>query len=173
MSIFTRTGDKGTTSLYGGKRISKSDIRVEAYGSLDELTSFIGLTISRLLNNKDRLLLTAIQKDLRQIMSYLSGARVKLNQLNQKIKFFEQVIDDIDLQRPKLTGFVLPQGSEASCWFHVLRSTCRRCERVLVRHHEKFEIRNSKFEIVRYLNRLSDLLFALARKYNQEKEILI
>ena len=166
MSIYTKTGDRGTTSLYGGKRVSKSDIKVEAYGSLDELTSFIGLTIFRLSKNKDRLLLTSIQKDLQQIMSYLSGARVKLNQLNQKIKFFEQVIDDIDLQQSKLTGFVLPQGTETACWFHVLRTVCRRCERVVIKYFDGLKIENNKSKIYPYLNRLSDLFFSLARKYN-------
>lgn len=183
MAIYTKTGDTGTTSLYAGKRTSKSDPRIEAYGSIDELSSLIGLTMAKLTQTKNRLLLGSIQKDLYQIMAYLSGAKLDLTPLKQKIKFFERNIDKIDLQLPKLTGFILPQGPEISGWFHVLRTVCRRAERQVV---SLMKLPTFNFSpslpagrlltfhlIIQYLNRLSDLFFTLARKYNRQKEVRV
>jgi len=170
MTIYTRTGDKGTTALFRGKRILKSDVRIEAYGSVDELSSFIGLTITKLDNNPQMKLLTAIQHNLYRIIAYLSGSKIDLDALIKQVKVFEQIIDREQLHLPKLTRFILPQGTEISCWFHVLRTVCRRCERAVVRESKA---QSSKFKIIKYLNRLSDLFYILARKYNQSKEILI
>jgi len=166
MTIYTRTGDKGTTSLFGGKRVLKSDVRIEACGLVDELSGFIGLTITKLGSNPEIKLLTAVQYDLHRMMAYLSGSKIDLVSLTKKVKVFEQIIDREQLRLPRLTRFILPQGTEISCWFHILRSVCRRSEHLVVKYQ-------NKSEIVRYLNRLSDLFYILARKYNHHKEILI
>lgn len=166
MSIYTRTGDSGTTSLYGGKRISKADCQIETYGLIDELTSFIGLVVTKIKNKNDIRLLINIQKDLYQIMGYLSGAKTDLFFLENKVLTFEKIIDEIEEKLPKLNKFILPRGTEVSSWFHVLRTICRRVERNMV----KFK---SNILIVKYLNRLSDLLFIMARNYGKNKEIVL
>ena len=167
MSIYTRTGDSGTTALYGGKRISKADLQVEAYGSIDELTSFIGLVINKLINEKDRIFLISVQKDLYQIMAVLSGANIDLKFLfGEKVLTFENKIDELEKKLPKLNKFILPGGTEISSWFHILRVICRRAERNVVRF-------DNNIIIVKYLNRLSDLLFVMARTYGKNKEIIL
>ncbi|HEX7543096.1 MAG TPA: cob(I)yrinic acid a,c-diamide adenosyltransferase [Patescibacteria group bacterium] len=167
MSIYTRTGDAGTTGLYGGKRILKSDLQVEAYGSIDELTSFIGLVANKLINKKDKLFLISLQKDLYQIMAVLSGAKIDLQFLfEKKVLSFENKIDELEKKLPKLTKFILPGGTEISSWFHILRVICRRAERNVVRF-------NNNIIIVKYLNRLSDFLFVMARTYGKNKEIVL
>jgi len=166
MSIYSRTGDKGTTSLYRGKRVSKSDPRVEVYGSFDELTSFIGLVAVKIKNKKDKEFLTEIQRDLYKIMSYLSGVKLSLDFLNNKVLKFENKIDQLDKKLAQLNKFILPGGTEISSWFHVLRTVCRRAERNMVKYF-------FSLKIIRYLNRLSDLLFVLARTYGKNKEIVL
>ena len=167
MSIYTRTGDAGTTGLYGGKRILKSDLQVEAYGSIDELTSFIGLVANKLINKKDKLFLISLQKDLHQIMASLSGAKTDLEFLfEKKVLSFENKIDSLEKKLPKLTKFILPGGTEISSWLHILRVICRRAERNVVRF-------NNNIIIVKYLNRLSDFLFVMARTYGKNKEIVL
>ena len=166
MSIYSRTGDKGTTSLYRGKRVSKSDPRVEVYGSFDELTSFIGLVAVKIKNKKDKEFLTEIQRDLYKIMSYLSGVKLSLDFLNNRVLQFENKIDQLDKKLAQLNKFILPGGTEISSWFHVLRTVCRRAERNMVKYF-------FSLKIIRYLNRLSDLLFVLARTYGKNKEIVL
>lgn len=165
MSIYTKTGDKGETSLYAGKRISKSSFQVGAYGSIDELSSFIGLVLSKIKNKKETDLLTTIQKDLYQIMSYLASAPSNLDHLEERVLKFEKLIDEKGERLPKLTRFILPQGTELSSWFHILRTVCRRAERSVV------ATRNNQLAIIKYLNRLSDLFFIFARLYNKGREI--
>ena len=158
MPIYTRTGDKGETSLYGGKRISKADCQVETYGSIDELTSFIGLLVSKVKKSNDKELLINIQKDLYQIMSFLSGEKL-----------------------PKLNKFILPGGNEISSLFHVVRVLCRKAERRNIDFfnqpfdfaQDKSTINNQQLTIIKYLNRLSDLFFTLARKYGQRQEVVL
>ena len=150
-----------------GKRISKADPQIFACGSLDELSSFIGLTISE--TGKEKKLLSEIQIDLYQIMAFLSGGKSKITTLNHRIKLFEQNIDEISKKLPKLNCFILPQGTKIAAWFHVLRTVCRRAERVVVGYYNQ-DIRTNPTVLV-YLNRLSDLFFVLARKYNQNQEI--
>jgi cob(I)alamin adenosyltransferase len=177
MKIYTRTGDTGTTTLFGGKRVSKSDIQIESYGTIDELTSFIGLLITKTNKDEDKKLLTNIQKDLHDIMAILSGAKINLT-LGERVKKFEQKIDSIQSKLPELHGFILPQGTEIACFFHIARTICRRAERNTIGYFKKLKIENSmknencKLKIYQYLNRLSDLLFAMARSYNT-KEIMI
>lgn len=171
MPIYTRTGDKGTTSLFGGKRISKTDIRVEAYGSVDQLTSFIGLTAVKIKNKNDKKLLTTIQKALYEIMAYLAHAKVDLAYLSSHIKQFEQNIDKLTSQLPKLHRFILPGGTEIGSLFHILRVYTREAERRVVAVFLKYPSKKTEL-VVQYLNRLSDLFFMLARKYAKGKEII-
>lgn len=167
MSIYTKTSDDGMTALYGGKRLLKSDLQVEAYGSIDELTSFIGLVVNKLINRKDKFFLISLQKDLYQIMAVLSGANIDPKFLfEEKVPTFENKIDELEKKLPKLNKFILPGGTEISSWFHILRVICRRAERNVVRF-------NNNIIIVKYLNRLSDLLFVIARTYGKNKEIVL
>lgn len=168
MPIYTKTGDKGTTALFGGKRISKADLQVEAYGSVDELTSYIGLVVSKL-RTKNYELLT-IQKDLYKIMGYLAGSKLELKYLEGRVKEFENRIDEIDKKLPKLAKFILPGGSELSSLFHILRVICRRSERSVIRFSEKLTTDNRLLMTIKYLNRLSDFFFTLARFNNKGKE---
>jgi len=166
MPIYTRTGDSGITGLYGGKRIPKSDLRIEACGGIDELTSFTGLLITKIKNKDDILFLTDIQKDFHQIMAVLSGAKLDLRFLEKNIIDFENKIDNLEKKLPKLDKFILPGGTEISSWFHILRVICRRAERNVVRS-------NGSIIIIKYLNRLSDLLFVMAQDYEKNKEVVL
>ena len=174
MSIYTRTGDKGTTSLFGGKRVSKSDLQVEAYGSVDELSSFLGLVIAKL-PKKEKILLQEIQKDLYKIMAHLSESKSDLGFLVSRVKNFEKKIDGVEKKLPKLTRFILPGGTELSSWFHILRTVCRRAERSVVKFFSSNETmkQSNNVTIMKYLNRLSDLFFTLARWYGRQKETLL
>ncbi|TRZ50858.1 cob(I)yrinic acid a,c-diamide adenosyltransferase [bacterium] len=173
MSIYTRTGDSGTTSLYGGKRISKADCQIETYGSIDELTSYIGLVAVKLKNKEEVDFMIKIQRDLYQIMSFLSGAKIDLIFLENRVLAFEKTIDKIEKKLPKLNKFILLGGNETSSWFQILRVTCRKVERRIIDYFNKKNITNSKLLIVKYLNRLSDLFFDLARKYGKNNEVVL
>jgi len=173
MSIYTRTGDSGTTGLFGGKRISKADCQIETYGSIDELTSYIGLVVVKLKNKDDKNLLIQIQKDLYQIMSFLSGAKVSISELKKKVLEFEKKIDLIEDELPKLNKFILPGGNEISALFQILRVICRKAERRNIDYFNKKKIANNELQIIKYLNRLSDLLFDLARKYGKNNEVVL
>ena len=166
MPIYTKTGDSGETSLFGGKRVKKYDKQIEAYGSVDELSSHIGLVISRLKDKRHIELLTLIQKDLYIMMATLSGAKTELKDLKKHITIFEKDIDLIDKKLGKLTRFILPQGGEVASLFHIARTVCRRAERDVVRF-------SNNGIIVKYFNRLSDLLFMMARWYGREKEVVV
>ncbi len=161
MSIYTKTGDKGETSLFGKTRVSKSDPTINACGTIDELESFIGLVISKLEKKEDKELLTDIQTNLYKIMGYVVGARKGDMVASTDVLVLEKRIDEIQDHIPKLTRFILPQGTEVGAWFHVLRAITRRAERVLVSLEIDDEI------ILQYINRLSDLFFMLARQYNE------
>lgn len=174
MSIYTKTGDKGTTALFGGKRVSKSNLQIEAYGSVDELSSFLGLLIYKLKPTTYKLFLIDIQKDLYKIMAHLAGAKVKLSYLENKVKLFENKIDELEDKLPKLTRFILPGGNELSAWFHILRVVCRRCERTVVKFFSSNEAMKqfNNGAILKYLNRLSDFFFTLARWQNKGKDLM-
>ena len=167
MSIYTKTGDRGTTAVFGARRVSKADPQVEAYGKIDELTSFLGLLIVKLQDQdqKQTLILTDIQKDLYEIMAVLSGAKKDILYLEKKVVIFEQYIDKIESVLPPLHRFILPGGTELSALFHIVRTICRSAEREVVRY------RADQFLIIKYLNRLSDLFFDMARMYNKNHEI--
>ena len=168
MPIYTRTGDDGTTALYGGKRVMKSSDIVTAYGTVDELSSFIGMACSKIKDKKDRDLLIDIQKDLHLIMARLAGNNADLKFIDKKVKDFEEKIDSLDRNLTKLTKFIIPGGSEISSLLHITRVLARRSERKVV----ELTVAENKL-IVKYLNRLSDLFFTLARHYNSDEEIFL
>lgn len=174
MTIYTKTGDTGETSLFGGKRIAKFDPQVEAYGTVDELSSFLGLVLSLLDDKKDNSFLTEVQRGLYDIMAILANSPTDKKDLEQAVTEFEKQIDKIWKQLPPLNSFILPQGSQLSSWFHVLRTVCRRAERDVIKlfSQNKMIAKDNEIIVV-YLNRLSDLFFAFARYYNRENEIKI
>lgn len=173
MPIYTRTGDSGTTSLFGGKKISKADCQIETYGSIDELTSYTGLVVVKLKNKKDINILIQIQKDLYKIMSFLSGAKINLLGLEKKVLEFEKKIDLIEGKLPKLNKFILPGGNEISALFQILRVICRKAERRNIDYFNSKQITDNELRIIKYLNRLSDLFFTFARKYGKDNEIVL
>lgn len=167
--VYTKTGDKGTTSLIGGVRISKSDIRLEAYGTIDELNSFIGLLDSIVVDEHIKSTLTRIQSNLFNVGSYLATDQTH-TPLYQSAKlkegeteFIEKEIDTILGELPERHGFVLPGGCESASLSHVCRTICRRAERRMVELSEKAIVGD---EIISYVNRLSDFFFVLAKKLN-------
>ena len=173
MPIYTRTGDNGSTALYGGKRVLKSSPQIMVNGDIDELSSFIGLIISFTKDKKNIELFTNIQKNLYLIMTHLSGAKTRINELETRINEFEQEIDLIQSRLPKLSRFILPQGTKTSSLLNIARAVCRRAERgcVLLFTDKNKTINDHQLIILKYLNRLSDLLFVLAR-HNNTKDIL-
>jgi cob(I)alamin adenosyltransferase len=172
MPIYTKFGDKGKTSLFGGKTVSKGNIRVEAYGNLDELNSFLGVILPQIKDKKIKSELLKIQNDLFGIGANLANSG-KQNQselaknLKARVLEFEKTIDVQTLDLPKLTNFILPSGKTGSL-LHLARTIARRAERRVVTLAEKETVSE---EILIYLNRLSDLLFTFARTLNhQEKQ---
>ncbi len=169
--IYTKTGDKGKTSLFGGKRVNKFDLRVETYGTVDELNSVIGIAISvgsktKSNNNMMEIIgkLEQVQNDLFTIGSTLANPQnPSLPQLEKRIKQFEKVIDDITEQLPELKNFILPGGGLAGAQLHLARTICRRAERRIVELKQTEEIEDL---IISYFNRLSDFLFTAARFVN-------
>ncbi len=172
MPIYTRTGDKGTTSLFDGTRVSKSHERVETYAAVDELNSVIGQTLAFLPKSKYKSVakeLETIQHDLFAIGSTLATPHpIPVIGLENRPKEFETLIDSLTKKLPELKNFILPGGSRSGSLLHVSRTFARRAERRVVTLTEKEEVDQA---ILIYLNRLSDLLFTLARYINhQEKQ---
>ena len=179
--IYTKTGDKGETSLYGGTRVSKAAARVESYGTLDELNAFIGLAKAEISDEKVLNQLQKIQFDLFTVGSEAATPTDKLILANGKnrldlmisekeISELELWMDDLDAELEPLQFFILPSGGKAAASIHICRTVCRRAERTMVFLNETEEVRP---ELIKYLNRLSDYLFILARyvsKISGEKE---
>ena len=170
MKIYTKTGDSGKTSLIGGTRVPKHHIRIEAYGTVDELNSFIGMI--RDLEPASATILKEIQDRLFTIGSLLAAdpekSRMKLPDLSESdITLLESEIDRTNETLPELKSFILPGGHPNASWCHLARCTCRRCERQVTHLAETNEVHPL---ILIYLNRLSDFLFVLARKILQEKK---
>lgn len=171
MKIYTKTGDKGKTSLFGGERVDKDDIRVECYGTVDELNSIIGLTVSEITNTEVKKTLQQIQNDLFSLGGELATSIKKefISPINQKhIEFLENQIDHFEEKLPPLKQFILPGGSKGAALLHLARSVCRRSERLVVKSSKNNVISEN---IIIYLNRLSDLLFVLARFENDVNQI--
>ena len=167
MPIYTRTGDDGTTALFGGKRTRKSNPLVDLYGSIDELNSWVGLIVSGVKDTRLASFLTTIQSDLFTIGSTLAGWKGDLTPLHPRIGEMERYIDSMDKTLPMLTNFILPGGSQEGARIHITRNVCRRVERRLVAVSQKQRI--DPF-IIKYLNRLSDLFFCLARFINKREK---
>ena len=170
MKIYTKTGDEGTTSLFGGKRVSKSDLRIDAYGTVDELNSYIGLLRDQEVNQKRKTVLVEIQDRLFTIGSILAtepgNTKVKIPALVESdITFLEKHIDEMDLQLPPMKSFVLPGGHVSVSFGHVARTVCRRTERLVITLDQQEKIDEL---VIKYLNRLSDYLFVLCRMMTQE-----
>lgn len=157
--IYTRTGDKGTTGLGNGDRVDKDSLRVEAYGTVDELNSAAGLVLAAELPADIRACLTRIQHELFEIGAELSlpGYR-KIT--SEHVTLLERDLDQLNERLPPLEEFVLPGGSRAAATCHLARTICRRAER---RAWAATEVATLNPELLRYLNRLSDLLFVMAR----------
>lgn len=163
VKIYTKTGDKGETSLFGGKRIPKNHARIETYGAIDELNSLLGIVISKLADKRAEEFLNQVQKDLFLIGGHLAGAKVNIAGLSYRVKNFEEVIDSLDSELPELKNFILPEGTERATFLFYARAVTRRVERELVSLSVSEEI-DSK--VLVYFNRLSDFLFVLARYLN-------
>ncbi len=175
MPIYTKTGDKGTTSLMDGTRVSKDNARVDTYGSIDELNSQLGVVLAYLQDTpyetqlKDDLL--TIQKDLLNIGSILANPKGKVGaktvkHLDQQIGHFEKRIDEMTAQMPELSNFILPGGGKPGAFLHMARTVARRVERKITSLVQKESV---EMVIVRYFNRLSDLFFTMSRYINYKE----
>jgi cob(I)alamin adenosyltransferase len=179
LKIYTKTGDKGTTSLIGGTKVSKSHIRIESYGTIDELNSFIGLCADCINDVHSKSSLKEIQDRLFTIGSSLAcdpdkEPMLKLPDLKESdISFLEQEIDKMNEILPAMKNFILPGGHIAVSNLHVARCVCRRAERICVLMQDNKMFIDEK--VVQYINRLSDYLFVLARyvaKLHDAEEII-
>jgi cob(I)alamin adenosyltransferase len=173
MKIYTKTGDQGITSLLGGMRVPKSDLRIDAYGTIDELNSYLGLLRDQEVNRKRSDFLKEIQDRLFTIGSDLATVpgkdKVKKPDLHSEdVDSLEHEMDVMDAQLPMLTAFILPGGHQSVSFCHVARTVCRRSERIVV---ELASLEPVSDLVIQYLNRLSDYLFVLGRKMAQELEI--
>ncbi|HEY2580376.1 MAG TPA: cob(I)yrinic acid a,c-diamide adenosyltransferase [Mucilaginibacter sp.] len=173
MKIYTKTGDKGFTSLIGGTRVAKHHIRIESYGTIDELNSYIGLIRDQEIAAHDKEMLKFIQDRLFTIGSSLASDPEKSKMIipdlkTDDIEMLEKEMDTINENLPPLRHFILPGGSNAISFCHIARCVCRRAERVTVHLAEQSTV-DEKVNI--YLNRLSDYLFTLARKIGNDNKI--
>lgn len=173
MKIYTKTGDDGYTSLIGGTRVPKFHLRIESYGTIDELNSYIGLIRDQKIDVKDQLLLKEIQDRLFTISASLAAdpekSKMKIPDLHQKdIELLETKMDEMEANLPELKHFILPGGNNAISFCHLARCVCRRAERITIQLSEESFV-EEKVKI--YLNRLSDFLFMLARKIGFEQNI--
>ena len=167
--IYTRTGDKGKTSLVGGARVKKTHVRLEAYGTVDELNSQLGLLYTYLTEEGDKKLILWVQYKLFSVGSYLAtdqsntALRIESQIADEDIHRLENAIDEADASLPPLKAFVIPGGSRGSAVCQVCRTVCRRAERRILTMAEEHEVTEN---VSAFVNRLSDYLFVLARKMN-------
>lgn len=174
MKIYTKTGDRGDTGLFGGARVSKASARVDSYGEVDELNSVIGLVLSEPFDDAISALLTNVQSRLFDLGAELATAPDSKVALGiplideQEVALLEQAIDRAQAELVPLKTFVLPGGSRAAAYLHLARTVCRRAERRLVSLAADENVRP---EALRYLNRLSDALFVFARLANHRAGI--
>ncbi len=174
MKIYTRTGDSGETALFGGGRVSKAHLRVEAYGTVDELNASLGLAVSLTADGEIREMVERVQQDLFSLGASLATPGSEHGSAKPttpplplpRIQEMEGWIDAASEETPPLKAFILPGGSGGAGALHLARTVCRRAERAVVRLSVAEGIHP---DMVRYLNRLSDLLFALARLENHRQ----
>ncbi|AOW16216.1 ATP:cob(I)alamin adenosyltransferase [Polaribacter vadi] len=180
MKIYTKTGDNGTTALFGGSRVKKYNLRIESYGTVDELNSYIGLIKDQDISSAAKDALLKIQNELFTLGAMLatppeketlkSGKeRLNIPKIDENsILFLENEIDKMDEVLPQMTHFILPGGHQAVSFCHVARCVCRRAERLSVELNDNEPINE---DILKYLNRLSDYLFVLARKLSLDLQV--
>ena len=180
MKIYTKTGDKGTTGLVGGTRLPKHNLRIECYGTIDELNSYLGLIRDQEISKNHKTTLLEIQNQLFVIGSLLATdpkllkddtkrKRFGINFLNpEAITFLETEIDAINRELPPMTHFILPGGHQTVSFCHIARCICRRAERTI----SKLSLEQpTQPEVLIYLNRLSDFIFVMARKLSKELKV--
>lgn len=170
MKIYTKTGDAGKTSLLGGARLSKSHIRIDAYGTVDELNAYLGLLRDQPVSDEVKKKLIRVQETLFVMGALLATEPGKSFDFTppvseNDIDFLEKSIDEMDAQLPEMKNFILPGGHITVSHCHVARCICRRAERIVVLLSENDDVDE---RIIKYLNRLSDYLFVLARKLSNE-----
>lgn len=171
--IYTKTGDGGMTSLFGGKKVSKSSLRIAAYGTVDELNSFVGFCRSHGPGAGSDAFLGRVQSDLFRIGAELASGEVRLDApygpvTDTDVGELERAIDRMDAGLEPIRNFILPGGHPAASAAHAARGVCRRAERLIVELSEKESVRPV---VVAYMNRLSDALFVVARKINADGKI--
>ncbi len=171
MKVYTKTGDLGKTSLIGGSRVPKYDIRIESYGTVDELCAWIGLIRDQDISNNIAICLTTIQNHLFVIESMLacdtSPSELNIPEIKKEdVEFLEHEIDIINSELPELKSFVLPGGDTVVSYCHIARTVCRRAERIIIQLNESYLVNPN---IIAYVNRLSDYLFVLSRKISKDK----
>jgi cob(I)alamin adenosyltransferase len=171
LKIYTKTGDKGKTSLVGGTRISKGDLKIESYGTVDELNSWVGVLRDLPVNESRKDIFKEIQDRLFTIGADLASESDIVRQkkvpdlFETDVELLEKAMDEMNEEIPPLRAFVLPGGDLAVSYAHVARTVCRRAERNIIRLTEVEEVNEL---VIRYLNRLSDYLFVVSRKITQE-----
>ena len=167
--VYTRGGDKGKTSLVGGQRVSKACRRLEAYGTIDELSSHLGLLAALLPHSHEKAMVERIQNALFNVCTNLATDQEKTplypsaHLPEGEIAQLEKEVDDIMRELPERQGFILPGGTQQAAQAHVCRTVCRRAERCIVALSEEAVVST---EVQQYVNRLSDYLFVLAKKLN-------
>ncbi len=166
MKIYTKTGDSGTTSLIGGTRVPKNDLRIECYGTVDELSAWIGLIRDQQVSTKISSNLIEVQENLFTIGSILAcdtaQAKLKIPEISEnEIEFLESEIDTMSKELSELKSFLLSGGHTIVSYCHIARTVCRRSERLIIQFSSQFDTSQL---ILKYLNRLSDYLFVLSRK---------
>ncbi len=177
MKVYTKTGDKGTTALFGGDRVPKHHIRIESYGTVDELNSYIGLIRDQEINPQYKQILMKIQDKLFTLGAILATPpekemlkngkpRLNIPKISeQDIQLLENEIDDMENSLPQMTHFILPGGHTTVSYCHIARCVCRRAERLSTHLNEEEPVDE---QVLKYLNRLSDYLFVLARKLSYD-----
>jgi len=174
MKIYTKTGDLGSTSLFSGERVSKDSSYIEAYGTVDELNAFIGFAAAISQDKELLQIFKRIQNDLHSVCADLATPHdaknaSKVERLSSDLaKHFEKLMDDFEKELPPLNQFILAGGTELASRLHLARTVARRAERTVIAHSQKEKLNS---EIIIYLNRLSDLLFVLARIANKRAAI--
>jgi cob(I)alamin adenosyltransferase len=170
LKIYTRTGDLGQTSLFGGARVAKNDARIEAYGTIDELSSHLGVARTTPIPSETDAILHQVQIDLFEVGAHLAspGTSRFPGVDPQRIAELEAAIDSMERELPQLTAFIIPGGSAPAAQLHVARTVCRRAERLVVALEDETP---ATLSTIAYLNRLSDYLFVAARFTNKRADI--